>query len=272
MALIVSTTAQAQFRLPAQSPVQTLRQDFGTGFIEVTYSRPGVKDRTIFGGLLPYSEIWRTGANAATLVRFSAPVVCQGQALDSGTYALFTIPDKKQWTLIFNRNTKAWGTGDYKESDDVLRCIVPVTKRKVPVETFTIQIGQMRQDQCELQLTWENTEVNLPITCDSRPRLREQLGEALRNQEKKPFWQAAQYYRDYEKDNTKALEFVNMALEVNPKAPWIWLYKAKVQRDLGDISGATASSNRSTELARADNDEEYVRLNQEFMKTLKKKN
>lgn len=265
--VLACTHTNAQVKMPALSPVQTFKQDFGMGSIEVTYSRPSMRGRKIFGDLLPYGELWRTGANAATTIRFTDQVIINNKTIDTGTYAIYTIPGEKNWTFILNKGVSNWGTSDYKESDDVLRFSTDNIKLKVPKETFTMQLANMSTESCELHVMWEESSIVVPIKTDVKPKLKAQIEKALQS-EKKPYYQAAQYYNDYEKDYAKALSFSQKAVQEKPEAYWIWLYQAKIQQKLGDKKGALESSNKSLEAAKKEKAEDYIRLNQEFQKTL----
>jgi len=265
--VFVAVQTNAQVKMPALSPMQTFSQDFGMGNIEIKYSRPSMRGRKVFGDLLPYGEIWRTGANGATTIKFTDQVTINEKTLDTGTYAIYTIPGEKKWTFILNKGITNWGTNEYKESDDVLRFSTDNIKLKVPKETFTMQIANITTQSCELHIMWEKSSIVIPIKTDVKPKLKVQIEKALQS-DKKPYYQAAQYYNDYEKDLTKALMYSQKAVEEKPEAYWIWLYQAKIQQKLGDKTGALESSKKSIEAAKKENADDYVRFNEEFQKTL----
>lgn len=257
----------AQVKMPAPSPVQTIKQDFGVGSIELTYSRPGAKGRRVFGDLVPDGKLWRTGANAATRITFSDPVEIGGKKLDSGTYVLYTIPAEESWEVIINKGVKNWGIDGYKESEDVVRFKVVPAKVIPKVETFTMQFTDIKPDSCNLQLSWEKKSISIPITTNFKDKIRKQLDEALLT-DKKPYWQAAQFFYEYDKNLSKALEYATKAAEENPKAFWIFIYKARIQKEMGDIGGALESSKISRDLAKEANNDDYVRMNDKFQKEL----
>ena len=256
----------AQVKMPAPSPTQTLKQDFGLGTIELKYSRPSAKGRKVFGELVPFNKLWRTGANAATIITFTDPVMINGKKLDTGTYAIYTIPNLESWEVIFNKGITS-SVATYKESDDVIRVKAEALKQKNKLETFTMEIGNIRPESCELNLIWEKTLITLTVETNVKEKLKTQLEAAL-STEKKSYWQAAQFYTEYESNPTKALENVTKAIEENPKAYYMWLYKAKIQKDMGDIAGAKESSKKSLELATAEKNEDYIRMNQALLKKL----
>ena len=263
-----SFTMQAQVKIPQPSSTQTIKQDFGMGNIELTYSRPGTKGRKIFGDLVPFDKLWRTGANAATIIKFSEPVEIMGKKIDTGSYALYTIPGKETWEIILNKGVKNWGIDGYAETDDVARVKVEPMKMKSRIETFTMQFANIKPESCELHIMWEKIAVAIPFTANIKDKIRAQI-EAAMLTEKKPYWVAAQFYNEYEKNSAKALENATKAAEANPKAYWILLYKAKIQKDMGDNAGALISSTKSLELAKADNNDDYVKMNEELIKKLK---
>ena len=265
--LLMSLTSKSQVKMPALSPLQSFRQEFGLGYIEIKYSRPSMRGRKIFGDLVPFGKIWRTGANAATSIYFSDPVTINGKNIDTGTYALYLIPQEKKWTFILNKGVSNWGTSGYKESDDVMRFDANVEEIKMPKETFTMQLANMKTETCELHIMWEKSSIVVPISTDIKMKLKARLEAALQT-DKKPFYQAAQYYNEYEKDYSKALGYSQQAVAANPDAYWIWLYQAKIQKQLGDIKGAKESSAKSMEAAKKDDNDDYIKLNEEFQKSL----
>jgi len=259
--------AQAQVKMPAPSPTQTIKQDFGIGSIELTYSRPSAKGRKVFGDVVPDGKLWRTGANAATKIFFSEPVEIGGKKLDSGTYVLYTIPNIDSWEIILNKGLTNSGVDGYKESEDIVRFKTEPVKTKSMMETFTMQFADVKPETCVLQLMWENKLVNIPIKTDFKEKVKTQIEAALLT-DNKPYWQAAQFYNEYDKNLPKALENVSKAIEGNQKAYWMFLYKAKIQKEMGDIAGALASSATSLTLAKEANNNDYVRMNEKLQKDL----
>jgi Protein of unknown function (DUF2911) len=265
---IMALGTTAQVKMPAPSTTQTIKQDFALGAMELTYSRPNAKGRKVFGDLVPYDKLYRTGANAATRLRFTEPVEIGGKKIDSGTYVLYTIPTAESWEIIINKGLTNWGTDGYKESEDVCRFKVMPTKMKTKLETFTMQFANVLPESCELHILWEKTAVAIPIMANIKEKIRAQI-EAAMLTDKKPYWQAAQFYNEYDDNKPKALEYATKATEANPKAYWIWLYKARLQKDLGDIAGAKASATKSMELAREDKNDDYVKMNQDLLRKLR---
>ena len=263
-----AVSAVAQVKMPQPSPTQTIKQEFGLGSIEVKYSRPAAKGRKVFGDLVPMNQLWRTGANGATIVRFTDAVEINGKKVDTGSYALYTIPGNESWEIILNKGISNWGVDGYKATDDVLRFKVTPTKVKNKLESFTIQIADIKPETCELQIMWEKTSVAISIKATIKAKIQAQLDEALKG-DKKPYWQAAQFYNEYDNNPAKALTYANEAVKENPKAYWVWLYKAKLEKTLGDYKAAMASSTTSMQLAAEAKNADYVKMNKDLQKKLK---
>ncbi|MEJ7611410.1 MAG: DUF2911 domain-containing protein [Ferruginibacter sp.] len=263
-----ATVTTAQVKMPAPSPGQTIKQEFGLGSVEVMYSRPSIKGRKIFGDLVPYNKLWRTGANSSSHIKFTDAVEMGGKRIDTGTYALYTIPGEDMWEIIINKGTDNWGIDGYKESEDVVRFKVPSKKIKPALESFTMQFANITPENCELHIMWDKTAVAVPIKSVIKDRIRADIEKAMLG-EKKPYWNAAQFYFEYDKNNAKALENVTAATAAQPKAFWMWLYKAKIEKEMGNKEAAMASSKTSIELARAAKNDDYVKMNEDLQKKLK---
>ncbi len=267
-AFLLAATLTAQIKMPAPSPLQTITQDFALGTIEVKYSRPSAKGRKVFGDLVPMNKLWRTGANSATVIRFTDVVEIDGKKIDTGSYALYTIPGVESWDIIINKGYKNSGIVGYKESDDVLRFKVVKQKINNKLESFTMQFADVKPESCELHIMWEKTAVAIPIKAVIKDRIRTQLEAALLT-EKKPWFQAAQYYYDYEKNMPKTIEYASKAVAENPKAFWIWLLKARAEKDAGNKAAAKASATKSLELSKEAKNDDYIKMNEELLKGLK---
>jgi len=162
--LMLVIVANAQSKKPQASPEQTIKQDFGLSTVEITYCRPSVKGRVIFGDLVPYGEVWRTGANAPTRIVFNTDVKIAGQTLKAGEYEFFTVPGKDEWEIIFSKETKGWGSSDYKKEDDALRVKVKLTTQSTKAEMFTVMVDNVTAANCEIHLVWDNVLVSIPVS------------------------------------------------------------------------------------------------------------
>ena len=271
LCIILSSTAFAQVRMPAPSPTQYLKQDFGLSSIELTYSRPGLKGRDVFGNVVLYDSLWRTGANAATKIKFNDPVEILGHKVDTGSYAIYTIPHKNgEWTIVLNKGFNNGGLEGYKQSEDLFR--EKVKSEKIPgfkVETFTMEFSNIKPESCELSLLWDDVMVTVPIKTNIKDKIRADLESAL-SSDKKPYWQAAQFYSDYDNNKAKALEMINAAIKQTGKPQFFMVYyKAKIQSEMGDKKGAIETAKQSIELAKEAKNNDYVVLNQKLIDSLK---
>jgi tetratricopeptide (TPR) repeat protein len=270
---LIGLTAQAQIKMPALSPTQTLSQDFGMGKIEISYSRPALKGRAAFGNgsvLAPLGMLWRTGANGATKLTFSHPVTIGGKLLPAGAYALFTIPGEKEWTIILNTNSTGWGSFSYKEAEDVVRFQVKPTTTSNSTENFSINVDDINAETANITLKWATTLVNIPVSTDIKSTIRAQVKEATSAANVNPnvYSTAANFYYDVDQDYNNALIFVEKAIAANPKAYWLLLLKGKTQKKLGDINGAKASAEACIKLATAEKNDDYVRNGKELLASL----
>lgn len=265
--LFLLAAADAQIRTPQPSPTQTIRQDFGVGSIELSYSRPGMKGRKIFGDLVPFGKVWRTGANNATVLNFSDSVTIGGVKLAPGKYGLLSIPDKDQWTLIISRQLDVTSPAAYKQEQDAVRVQVKPAAVKEPVETFTMQFANVKPTSTELQILWENTLVSLPIVTDFDRKVMADIDRSL--QDSRPYYQAALYYMESGRDLNQALAWFDRALEQNPRAYWIYHQKANALAKLGRKDEARTTAQQSMDLARDQKNEDYVRLNEKLIASLK---
>jgi tetratricopeptide (TPR) repeat protein len=260
-----------KINFPAASPAATLKQRVGLTDIEIAYSRPGVKGRTIFGGLEPYDQVWRTGANSATKIVFSTPVKFNGTEVPAGTYGLFTIPGREEWTVILNKIAIQWGAYQYDPKDDVLRVKVTPVKLAEAVETFTIDLNDIRDESATLNLTWEKTRVPVKLEVDITSALVAQIDAAMAADGKKPYFQAAMFYLEHNLDLTKAAQWMDAALAENPDAYYMLYHKARLLAKQGDKAAAIATARKSIELASKDTSPakgEYTRLNETLIASL----
>lgn len=259
-----------QLKIPQPSTLQKIEQDFGLGQISVTYSRPNVKGRKIFGTTEPYGLVWRTGANAATKIKFTDTVLMEKHIVLPGEYALFTIPGKEYWTIILNQISEQWGAYSYDSTKDVLRFNVSAERINQTLETFTIQFGNSFVEHSELQLIWENTLVTIHLETDVDARTMANIDEAMKG-DKKPYYFASIYYYNHDKDIKKALSWIEEADKNSPNAYNIKYWKAKIQLKSGDRESAIATANEGLKLAMAEPNAEYIRLNKEVLAEANKK-
>ena len=259
----------AKLEFPAPSPGCTLKQRVGLTDVEISYSRPSAKGRQIFGGLVPYGEVWRTGANASTKISFSTAVKLCGNDIAAGKYALYTIPGEDEWTIIIHKNLDA-SVFNYDKKDDLVRFKVESHKLAEHVETFTMEMPQIRDDSAILCLVWENTLVPINMELDLTSKLVPQIEAAMSEPgERKPYYQAAMFYYDHDLDLQKARKWLD-AIPPDRETYYILHLKAKVLAKSGDKQGAIAAAKRSSELAvKAEGPKSgYVKMNQDLVSSL----
>lgn len=263
---MLSLGAAAQkITVPAPSPLQTVTQKFGLGEVTIEYSRPAVKDRTIFGDVVPYGKIWRTGANATTKITFTDEVKLEGNVVKPGTYGLYTIPNKDSWEVMLYKDLTLNGNvGDYKTENEVLRFKVKSMKIPMKMESFMINIGDISATEAKLTLLWENTVVAIKMTTDIDARVMESIDASMKS-DKPEYFRAAGYYFDNGKDLKKALEWATKATEENPKAFYMFNLKARIEYKLGDKAAGKASAEKSIALAKEAKNDDYVALGEKLL-------
>lgn len=266
-ALCYSMEAQT-LKTPLPSPPQTIKQDFGISSIELSYSRPGVKSRKVFGDLVPFGKVWRTGANNATTINFEDDVTIGNTRIPAGKYGLLTIPDKDNWTIIITKQTDVTNPADYKQESDMVRVNVKPVTLKDKIETFTMQFADVKSSTCQLQIMWENTAVSLAISSDVEGVVMKQIDEVM-SKDNRPYFQAALYYLNNGKDLNQALAWFDKAIEQQPDGYWIYHQRANALAKLGRKEEAKASAQKSIELAKAAKNDDYVRLNEKLLEQLK---
>lgn len=261
--------ADAQpIKTPAPSPTQTISQDFGISTIELSYSRPGKKGRKIFGDLVPFGKVWRTGANNATTITFGDDVSIGGTKVPAGKYGLLTIPDKDNWTIIITKQLDVTSPAAYKAEEDIARTSVKPVALKEPVESLTMQFANVKPGSCDLQIMWDNTAVALPISTDVDSKVMEQINKSMNN-DNRPYFQAAMYYMETGRDLNQALSWLDKAAQQQPNAFWVFHQKANCLARLGKKAEAKTAAEKSKELAIAAKNDDYVRLNDKLLDQLK---
>jgi len=254
-----------QLDVPVSSPLQQIRQDISLSFVAVEYSRPSARNRVVFGDLVPYDKVWRTGANQSTKITFGEGIFLEGNRIPAGKYALYTIPGKMEWTIILSRNTTWWGAYEYTDAEDALRFKVRPESISSPLETLTIVFDNVSPNSAVMTIAWERTRVAINVKADNDAQVTKNIQDAMDPQDKRPYIAAANYYYENDKDLNKALEWINKSLEIDPKAYWAILLKGKIQLKLKDKEGAAASATKVIVLAKEDKSDEYISLGEKLL-------
>jgi hypothetical protein len=266
--LSLPATAQ-QLKTPAPSPMQTLDQAFALSNIKIEYSRPSVKGRVIFGDLVPFGSIWRTGANNSTKITFGEDVKIEGKDLKAGTYALYTIPNKDSWEIMFYSDVTLGGNvSDYNKEKEALRISVKSEMLASKMEMFTINVVEMTSNTAKVQLGWDKTGASFSVVADIDTKIMKNI-ETTMAKDSRPYYAAANYYYENNKDLNKALEWVKVAVDQNPKAYWVSHLQAKIQYKLKDYPGAIATAEKSMAVAKEEQDDSYVNNNAKLITEIK---
>jgi hypothetical protein len=260
-------TEAQQLRTPSPSVPQYVKQDFGLSAIELSYSRPGMKGRNIFGDLVPFGKVWRTGANQATNLVFGDEVSINGAKLPAGKYGLLTIPGASEWIVIFTKQLDVTNPAAYKQDQDVLRVTLPVHPLTFAMETFSILFDNITSNSCDMELIWDRTLIAIPIKTDVDTKVMAQIDNVM-NKDDHPYFAAAFYYLENGKDLNKALEWFDKAIQQDPTAFFAVYQKARCQAKLGKKQDAIATAKKGIELAQKANNNDYVVLNAKLIASL----
>lgn len=270
-AIALSSSMNAQtLKVPAPSPLQTTKQAFALSDITIEYSRPSVKGRVIFGDVVPFGKVWRTGANASSKITFGEDVKVEGTSVSAGTYAIYSIPNKDSWDIMLYKDLTLGGNvAEYKSENEVLKIKVKPSALTNKVETFTINVADVTSNTCSIELTWDKTRVAFNVSAEIESKIMKNI-ETVMSKDARPYYQAANYYYENDKDLAKATEWINKAVEQNPKAYWVMLLKAKILLKAKDNKGAIAAAEETIALAKADQDDAYVKMAEKLIADAKK--
>lgn len=267
--LLGSNAIAQQLKVPAASPTQTVKQAFGISEITIEYSRPGVKGRVVFGEVVPFGKIWRTGANSTTKITFGDDVKIEGVDVKAGTYGFYTIPNADSWEIMLYKDLTLGGNvANYKTENEVIRVKVKPTTLANKVETFTMGLADITSTTANIELTWENTRVAISVVTEIDSKIMKTI-ESTIVQDTRPFYQAANYYYENNKDLKQALEWTEKAIVANPKAYWVLLLKAKIQLKLNDKKGAIVTANQVIIMATADKDDSFIKQAEKLIASAK---
>lgn len=271
--IIANFTIEAQVKTPQSSPKSTVIQTVGLTDVEVNYSRPGARGRAVFGNLVPFGKLWRTGANENTTVSFSDDVVIDGKTLKKGKYALYTVPKIESWEVIFYTTTDNWGTPqEFNEVNVALRTTVKEEALPKAVETFTIGINGLDSNFAFLEIYWEHSYVALKFEVPTQKTAIANIEKALAGPTSGDYFSAAQFLFQSNGDNAKALVYVNKALDMSTEKPfWYNRLKSLIQAKQGDKIGAVETAKLSLTSAEAAKNQDYVKMNKESIAEWSKK-
>ncbi|GAA4806490.1 DUF2911 domain-containing protein [Litoribaculum gwangyangense] len=259
----------AQIKTPAPSPSSKMEQMVGLTTVTLDYSRPGVKGRTVFGDLVPYGKLWRTGANARTKVTFSTDVAVDGKELKAGTYAIFSIPTAESWDVIFYTDYAGGGApAELDESKVAARVTVPVYPIPFNVESFTMDVNNITNSSATLEFIWEKTYVGVPFTVPTDAAVVASIKSVMNGPSANDYFAAAQYYLQEGKDINEAKKWIGAAVEMTKDQPRFWFLRLQslIHAKAGDKAGAIAAAKKSLAGAEAAGNADYVKMNKESLK------
>jgi tetratricopeptide (TPR) repeat protein len=265
---------EKKIEFPAASQHSVVKQRVGLTDVELDYSRPNKNGREIFGGLVPYGKLWRTGANAVTKIKFSHAVTLGGKEIQAGEYALFTIPTANEWTVILSKDAKVQSAADYKQENDVARIVATPESLPMALETFTIALNDVKGASATLDFLWDKTRVPVKLTTDDLEQVSKQLDAAVSAGtplDPRTAYQAAAFYYDNNKDMNQAAKWIDQALEKNPDAYFMHYKKAQIQAMLGNKKEATVSAQKAIDILKKDKapDESAIKNAQQIIDSSK---
>ncbi len=271
--MFLSTAAIAQLDTPQPSPLCTISQKVALTDIEVKYSRPGMKARTIFGGLVPYGEMWRLGANASTKFTVSTDITMGGLDVPKGEYALYAIPEEDTWEIVVHKNLEHSGIGDYVQEEDLGRFKAEAVRMQDQTETLTIDFKGFTSEGANMVIKWENIEVKIPIETKAMELVEAQIKNVLIDGPGAgTYYQAARFYLENGKEDMKqALSWIDTAIDKRPEAFWYVHQKAKIQAKMGMKKEAITTATKSMEMAKVnkEGDYGYVKNNETLISDIK---
>lgn len=267
ISLLVSSL-HAQIDMPQPSPLATINQKIGLMDATITYSRPSARGRKVFGELVPYGKLWRTGANKASFIEFTDSVKISGVSVKKGKYAIFTIPNTEEWTILLNSDWNQSGASRYDESKNVVN--IKVKPSIIPFsETFTIDFNYLTTNSAQVEISWETSKVSFGVETSVDEAVMRNIKNAL-NISAGSYFQAARYYYDTDRELATALEWINKSISMEERY-WVVRYKALIEAKMGDIKSALKTAKRALDLAKEAGNDDYVRLNEASIQEWSKK-
>jgi len=269
---VISFSMNAQVQTPALSPVSKFEQKVGLTDITIQYSRPGKRDRLVFGDVVPFGEIWRLGANENTKITSSDAIIFGKDTVKAGTYAIYAKPEKESWTLFLYNETTNWGVPEPWDTKKVVyETTLPVVQLNDVVETLTISIEKIENNGASLVIMWDKSKIALPFTVNTKDKVLASIKKTMEGPSANDYNRSATFYYQEKIDVKKALEWSTKACEMRPEAYWMLRTKALLQAENGDFKGAIATAKKSIELAEKDGDAAYVKMNKTSIEEWSKK-
>ena len=274
--LFTANLSFSQINTPRVSPASEVEQMVGLTEIKIEYSRPSMRGREVFGNLVPFGKVWRTGADNSTKISFDTDVIISGKTIQSGTYSIFSIPNKESWEIIFYSDVELWGVPrDWSENKIVFSSMFDVKKLKKSntVDTFTISFNDLTNNDVNMSISWENTSVDIKIEVPTRSMVESDINKVLSdNPKSSDYYAAAVFYRQENINLDKALEWMNKAIEMN-ESPRFWQYRQQslIMAANDKFADAVDAAKKSLNLAIEADNQDYIKMNRESIAEWSKK-
>ena len=264
---ILSSSVQAQIKTPQASPLAKVMQVVGLTDVTLEYSRPAMRGRTIFGDLVPYSVLWRTGANKNSMITFSNEVKIGGKDLKAGSYAIFTTPGETVWEVTFYSDTENWGTPKNWDVTNVALILkVNVTKTAENVESFTMAIDDISDTGAHLVISWADTKVDIPFEVPTDSAVTAAIEQAMSGPTADDYYTSAVYYLNADKDIATAQKWMDKAMSMTEKpAFWQMRQQSLIYAKAGDTKNAIATAKKSMSAAKEAGNMDYIKLNKDSL-------
>lgn len=260
----ISSALTAQIKTPQPSPFSTIEQVVGLTDVTLEFSRPSMKGRAIFGNLVPYGKVWRTGANANTKITFSDNVIVDDQELKKGTYAIYTIPNETFWEVIFYSDSNNWGAPQkWDDSKVAAKTIVNIEEMPMKIESFTMVFDDLTTSSAVIGILWENVYVGVKFEVPTDKKTSKSIETVMAGPSGNDYFQAASYYHTEGKDLNQALAWMKLATVGDNPPFWYLRRMSLIQADMGDKSGAIATATKSLAGAEKAGNADYVKMNKE---------
>jgi len=261
----ISLSVNAQIDAPQPSPFGKIEQKVGLTDVTIEYSRPGMRGRTIFGDLVPYGEVWRTGANANTKITFSDDVMINGKELKKGSYSIYSIPGEDNWEIMFYTSTDNWGVPQkWDDSKVALKVTAETMDMPMKMETFTILIDELKNDSAALNFIWEDTVAMLNLEVPTEDKAMASIEKIMNGPTANDYFAAGSYYHETGKDLDKAYQWVSKATEMaGDQAFWMLRRKSLIEAEMGKEQEAIATAKKSLASAEKAKNADYVKMNKE---------
>ena len=272
-AILCCNSFYSQIKTPKPSPTAMISQEVGVSNVIVEYSRPGVKGREIFGELVPFGKIWRTGANKATKITFENDCIFGGKEVPKGSYSLFTIPGKGEWQILLNKETELWGSGEYDKEKQVCSITVEANQTENFTESFTIDFETFKSFSTIMTMKWANTKISIDVKSQGAKKLQKDYMDLLNEgPSANDYYNGAKFLVDNTSEFELALEWINIAIDKRPDAFWMQFHKARILQKMGNNKESISVAEEVMSFAKEKKDDYgYIKRSEDLIKSIKSK-